>query len=126
MDLTPGPYLRLRREAAGKSLEDVAALLTTTPHLHHRDRVEWLASIEADAMPITDEVLIWLIRIEPFRFDAMLLSRLVRMSNGESLRIERICRGCGCSQYDACNDHGRGCSWVDADLCSVCQRKAAA
>lgn len=29
----------------------------------------------------------------------------------------RYCRVCGCSEHDACE---RGCSWVDADLCSAC------
>ena len=33
------------------------------------------------------------------------------------LGFGRICRGCGCSQEDACDP---SCSWVEDDLCSVC------
>ena len=29
----------------------------------------------------------------------------------------KICRGCGCSQDDACKP---SCSWVEDDLCSAC------
>ncbi|RVU14934.1 hypothetical protein [Methylobacterium oryzihabitans] len=32
-------------------------------------------------------------------------------------RLGRICRGCGCSQADACAE---GCTWVEPDLCSAC------
>ena len=34
---------------------------------------------------------------------------------------ERFCRVCGCTQHRACDgDYGTCCSWVAADLCSVC------
>ena len=33
----------------------------------------------------------------------------------------RACRVCGCTEHDACiHPGGRPCSWVAADLCSVC------
>lgn len=32
-----------------------------------------------------------------------------------------VCRHCGCSQEDACDDdHGDGCHWLFPDLCSAC------
>ena len=31
----------------------------------------------------------------------------------------RTCRVCGCDERHACPD---GCEWVEADLCSLCQR----
>ena len=33
-----------------------------------------------------------------------------------------VCRVCGCSEEDACED---GCSWVEDDLCSACQGEEA-
>lgn len=38
---------------------------------------------------------------------------------------DRQCRGCGCTQHNACTVAGpdgqeRGCSWVEEDLCSAC------
>ena len=34
---------------------------------------------------------------------------------------DRICRGCGCRDWDACVDvHDGPCRWVEEDLWSVC------
>ena len=34
---------------------------------------------------------------------------------------DRICRGCGCWDWNACADmHDGPCWWVEEDLCSVC------
>ena len=34
---------------------------------------------------------------------------------------DRICRGCGCWDWNACVDmHDGPCWWVEEDLCSVC------
>lgn len=30
------------------------------------------------------------------------------------------CRSCGCTDFDACDDDGFPCSWVEDDLCSAC------
>ena len=48
------------------------------------------------------------------------LGALLRDADGRPLLplgFGRICRGCGCSQDDACEP---SCSWVEDDLCSVC------
>lgn len=34
------------------------------------------------------------------------------------------CRGCGCSDFNACVIDGVPCHWVENDLCSVCARAA--
>jgi hypothetical protein len=51
--ITPGTYLRLRREALRLSIEDVALMLETDPCVSHRRRVEWLTMLEADAEEIS-------------------------------------------------------------------------
>ena len=34
---------------------------------------------------------------------------------------DRICRGCGCWDWNAClHGDGEPCGWVEEDLCSVC------
>lgn len=34
----------------------------------------------------------------------------------------RVCRGCGCTEHNACVDeHDWTCSWVDVDRCSTCE-----
>ncbi len=51
--ISPGTYVRLRREALHLSLEDLALMLETEPAVCHRRRVEWLTMLEADAEEIT-------------------------------------------------------------------------
>ncbi len=51
--ITPGTYVRLRREALKLSIEDLALMLETEPCVSHRRRVEWLTMLEADAEEIT-------------------------------------------------------------------------
>lgn len=39
---------------------------------------------------------------------------------------EHTCRGCGCTDIQACrHDNGEPCHWVEDDLCSVCHDKKA-
>lgn len=33
---------------------------------------------------------------------------------------DAVCRVCGCSALDPCDDNGAPCSWVESDLCSAC------
>lgn len=51
--ISPGTYVRFRREALHLSLEDVALMLETTPGVSAQRRAEWLAMIEADVAPIS-------------------------------------------------------------------------
>ena len=39
------------------------------------------------------------------------------------MKIERTCRVCGCTQYNACLTIHGGCYWVEEDLCSECVGK---
>lgn len=51
--LTPGTFIRLRREALGLSLDDLALMLDTVPGVSARRCAEWLAMIESDAEEIS-------------------------------------------------------------------------
>jgi len=113
--MTPGTYLRKRREAAGLELADVALMLPTEPHMDALGRAEWLRQIEADQAPIGINVIAAL--RYAFAFDASVLQRLGDIRMKPSLAAPRICRVCACSQHDACVG---GCAWVDVDLCSSC------
>lgn len=37
--------------------------------------------------------------------------------------MERKCRVCGCTYNNACVTENGPCSWVDEDLCSVCDNR---
>lgn len=96
--MTPGEYLRKRREAAEVSLEDATAAVPN------------ISSIEAgqDAMKI-DQVR-RLTNLFDFN-DHVLLG----LAAGYG---ERVCRECACSWSDPCDPP---CSWIDDDLCSACE-----
>ncbi len=51
--ITPGAYVRIRREALGLSLEDLALMLMTVPGVSAHRRVQWLAMIESGAEEIS-------------------------------------------------------------------------
>lgn len=39
----------------------------------------------------------------------------------ETAEAERVCRVCGCTEYNAClGENLSGCHWVEEDLCSEC------
>lgn len=116
MAMLPGNYLRLRREAAGLSIEAVALMLPTEPHVELAARATWLRQIEAGEAPIGNNVIAAL--KSAFRFDASVLRRLDDLRRTPGLSAPRICRRCACTEYDPCRD--RLCHWVAADLCSSC------
>lgn len=125
MTITPGTYLRLRREAAGLSSADVATMLTTIPRLPEHDLVYWLDRIEADVVPATFRTIACLRGC--FRFDLDVLKQLALLAlagGGEAgIAAPRLCRVCACSEGDACTNPLQvswGCHWVEHDLCSAC------
>jgi len=42
--------------------------------------------------------------------------------NKPGIRLEQRCRGCGCTENDACLN---SCSWIEPDLCSTCDKAIA-
>ena len=120
MAISPGTYLRKRREAAGLTLEAVAAKLATEPRLGELDRLAWLRLIEADSVPIGATAIAALHII--FRFDGQILDRLADLHYcSAQLPAPQLCRVCACSWLHPCVDeHGGACSWADRDLCTEC------
>lgn len=122
MILTPGAYLRHRRQAAMLSIGDVADMFHTQPRWSEIDRIDWLQRIEADVEQPTFRTIIVLRAC--FNFDIGVLGDLVAIAHGAAIDPPRLCRICACSEHDPCPDkHGRdvvSCSWVEQDLCSAC------
>lgn len=119
MAMSPGTYLRLRREAAGVTLE--AAAIALAHGLKNRNTLLALEDIEADlrgASP-TEIARLGL----AFRFDGATFDQLTDIHFFRAdLPHPRICRVCACSELDPCIDFDRqlACHWVDLDLCSAC------
>lgn len=125
--LTPGAYLKHRRQAAGLAIADVARAVETEPRIAEHLRGELIELIEADAQPMTLTTIVAL-RVA-FRFDieALFAFELARLAGLETA-APRVCRICACSERDPCMVTPRGgewtdrhpCGWVTRDLCSAC------
>jgi hypothetical protein len=117
--MTPAHYLRLRRAAAGITLDDAAAALA--PRMADR-RVAYalLRLWETDGVagePADVERLRGL-----YPLDVAVYRQLVEEPAD---RHPRICAGCGCTWNDACvDDQAVTCHWVAEDLCSACEEGA--
>jgi len=121
--MSPGQYLRRRREAAGLSIEDLAVRFNAVPdYWSARDRADWFLTVEADIAPIPAGVAVMLRYF--VRFNPIVLDALVARRAGLPVPLPRLCRECACSEWDPCE---RGCSWVetDPDLCSRCAGEGA-
>lgn len=123
--MSPGDYLALRRTAAGLSIDDVAAVVQTLPRLAEIDRAAWLRRIEADVAVITVDVARALIRIFPFSEQVLVRLIELRSYGADFAPAPRICRTCGCSEFDACRiDAGpgapSGCAWAGPHICTAC------
>ena len=131
--MTPGTYLRKRREAQRLSIDDVAAVIGTVPPVDLATRADWLRRIEEDAAPIGDDVFAALVIASDrgsFHFDPLVLFSLVDLHTGSPVsepkpKPPQLCRVCACSHYDPCVTVETGrypetCAWSEPDLCSSC------
>ena len=123
--MSPGQYLKLRRVAAGLTLMDVAAMVSTNPRYGEIDKVAWIDRIERDIAALSPDVIATL--SDAFRFSRQVLLQLITLrSYGPDAGEEpRICHLCGCTERDACLDPatGTGCAWSGADTCTACTEK---
>lgn len=133
--LSPGAYLRKRREAAGIELEDLALMLDSDPAVSALSRAELLASVERGETPVTEDLVRAVLRLmdnlrSGFRLDPVVWVRLIGMAAGDDIAPPRLCAGCACSELDPCiaGEPGQqtACHWVAADLCSACAPAAPA
>ncbi|BBC72894.1 conserved hypothetical protein [Altererythrobacter sp. B11] len=134
--ITPGAYLRLRREAARMGIRQVAAELAALPFA-----VMWpgpaeiarlaarIGAAEDDTEPFTlaeAELL-----QHAFRFDWSVYAQLIDLhadpASDGTLPVPQICRSCGCSWHDPCVRSGAPCAWTDhnAELCTACAHRPA-
>lgn len=124
--MTPGTYLRLRREAFGLTIEEVARMLNPAPYGLTRV-TEQLRELEADE-PLARQLDLAEDLHDIFAFDLDVFNLLVahRADAGCELPQPQLCRICACSWSDPCADDRLGpCSWAEEDLCSHCLRAAA-
>lgn len=128
--MTPATYVRLRRMAAGLTEQQLADRLAV---LYRRERpgfavthpigAHMLHVVRALEMPNAKarlrETVDAIAAVMPFDADVYW-----QLRDNKPTRHPRVCRGCGCSQHDACqHDHWGNCSWASPTQCSHCARK---
>lgn len=142
--MSPGTYLRKRREAAGVSLELAAvAFLPWFQGTYLAERFNevghdgrrlvslvlqvsaWLSELEDDKRFVDGIALSQVAGVMPFEREAY--DRLVAIRYGVDLPPPAICRECGCGVITACFSEGHACAWSETDphLCTACERREA-
>lgn len=167
LPMSPGTYLRKRREAAAISLDlaAVAFVPWSTPGdiavriggeqltgsnfdpavrlaadnnliLMVRAIARRIAELEADQRHVDRTITGCLARIVPL--DVEIYDALVALYLGVQVPLPQICRECACSWHRPCVERvesgipgcfaEHGCAWSasDPNLCTACERKAAA
>lgn len=118
--IAPGTYLRLRREAAGLTIAQVAFLLTRNSR-SQTDLIYELTACEAGTLRVNNLGLAMQLQ-KAFPFDLGIWETLAEIAAdpGSQLPVPQLCTGCGCSWADHC-------SWRDpaADICTRCPVPAA-
>jgi len=129
--MEPGTYLQKRREAAGLAIDDVARMMApASPHARGRVAADLTAIERGGALdPRLALGLVEELRTI-FRFDPTVYHALAAhaVDPDSELPLPNVCRLCGCSWNDPCEDPDRGpCAWADAeqDLCTRCLQAAA-
>lgn len=142
--MTPGTYLRKRREAAGVSRElaAVAFMPCSNPPYHPPTLVaqvlniaRWLGELEGDRRQVDGIALMQMSGVVPFEREAY--DRLVALHLGVDVAPPSICRECGCGVLTACIERvesgipgcfaEHACAWsaTDPNLCTACERREA-
>jgi hypothetical protein len=132
--MSPGTYMRKRREAAGFTIDQVAMLVVRpgpTPRATHaelaRIRNE-LAMLEGDHAGRYVRLMGHLSLV--VAFDPAIYTALAAAADGAAEPVPSICRVCACSWSDPCLiPAGDGsadvtpCAWTDAGgtLCTACK-----
>jgi hypothetical protein len=124
---TPATYIALRRRASRLTIEQAAerilsGAIQVRPRKMGRSAAlaelrELLRQLETPGVVARSTDTLLLVRLA-FPFDPDVYCQL---ATEPADRHPRICRGCGCSQWDPCRHaHQRPCAWAGADICTHC------
>lgn len=122
---TPASYIALRRKSGGLTIEQVADLILANASRHvmrsrRVGRTDQLAELRALLRQLetpgvvarqcfTLDLFSGAITFDPEVY--------IQLATEPAERHPRICRGCGCTQDDAC---AGGCRWAGDEICTRC------
>jgi hypothetical protein len=118
--VTPAAYLRLRRKAAGLSVAAAARRMIGVRNFEQTAKL--IRLLETEGVTARDREIISGIA-DAFPLDADVYMQL---SGAPAHQHPRICRRCGCSQWDPCvsADGAHSCAWASAATCTRCDEAA--
>ena len=95
--LTPGWYIRVRREAAGSPVEELALLLPMEPAVPALSRAEYIRAVEAGIQPVTIDLALALQRaLDGFHIDVLFALVNVALGWVDLQFLPPLCAVCGC------------------------------
>lgn len=114
--ISPATYVSLRRAASGRSIEQAAAVIASTSD--HQAEVRALIRLLETPGTIARSLDSIALLQSAFPIDPAVYHQL---ATEPADRHPQICRGCGCSQNDACVRAELGnCAWAGAGICTGC------
>jgi len=124
--MSPGTYMRKRREAAGFSIDEIAMMVGGKSATGRAEIKNLVERLEAGEVGQAQSLVYQL--VGAFSFDERVYSALVlRAADPDSrVPIPPICRVCACSFFDPCHDlQGEACGWApvgegEEPLCTMC------
>lgn len=125
--MSPGTYLRKRREAGNISLATLASAMFPGANVSSQAAVrELLAEVEANRATIDSRFSASIAR--HLHMDSEIFDRLTAIHHGCDLPVPQICRQCACSWNDACLSPAGPCAWSrqDSNICTRCETENAA
>jgi len=114
--LSSAAYIRLRREAAGMSIKEVAGMLARNAD-EVATALNLIYALETPGNTARRPETLEALR-SVFPFDPDVYRQLATDPVDSH---PRICRGCGCSLWDPCtsDEHG-ACAWATDKACTAC------
>jgi len=115
--VTPDQYLQLRRKAAGMSVKEVAGMLARNAG-EVAPALDLIYALESPGRTARHPETLEALR-SVFPFDPDVYRQLATYPTDQH---PRICRGCGCSEWDPCiaGDGTHTCSWQGLATCTRC------
>lgn len=114
--LTGAGYLRLRREDKGLKVADVARIIARKPE-DLAEATELVRMLEQPGNRARRHETLYALQ-RAFPFDQAVYGQL--NSEPDANHHPRVCRGCGCSDWDTDDTHAIRFAWVSDHACIRC------
>ncbi len=115
--LAAAAYIKLRREAAGLTIRQVASIIAPKAS-RYAEALSLVTMLETDGVRARHTDTLIALR-KAFPFDIVVYRQL---ADDPADRHPTVCRGCGCSEWDPCRPRyaAEFCGWENSTTCTGC------